>query len=127
MSGVAITGAAMTGGASGGPWPGTVLIAGALRMMLALHAFAALNSVCHTWGREPFQGPWQAKNNAFVALVSLGEGWHNNHHAHPRLASSGMRWWEFDPTFWVIRVLEALGLVWDVQRLPRPRPSPRRT
>jgi stearoyl-CoA desaturase (delta-9 desaturase) len=106
----------------GGTWQhvvGTVLIAGGLRMMLGLHAIAALNSVCHFWGYERFRGPWNAKNNPLVAFVSLGEGWHNNHHAYPRLANNSVRWWELDPTYAVILVLEMLGLVSDVQRMPR--------
>jgi stearoyl-CoA desaturase (delta-9 desaturase) len=120
VSGVVVP--ALWGWAFGGSWRhvlGTVLIAGGLRMLLALHGFAALNSVCHYWGYERFRGPWSAKNNAFVALISLGEGWHNNHHAHPRSASNSVRWWEIDVTYGVIVALEALGLVWDVHRMPK--------
>lgn len=113
---------AIWGFAFGGTWQaavGTVLIAGAMRMMLALHAVGMINSVCHLWGSKRFEGNGKATNNWFVALVSLGEGWHNNHHAHPRAASNSARWWEIDMTFWVIRALEAVGLVWDVKRMPR--------
>lgn len=113
---------AIWGFAFGGTWQaalGTVLIAGAMRMMLALHAVGMINSVCHLWGSQRFEGHGKAKNNWFVALVSLGEGWHNNHHAHPRSASNSTRWWEVDMTFWFIRALEAVGLVWDVKRMPK--------
>ncbi|MEO1043880.1 MAG: acyl-CoA desaturase [Pseudomonadota bacterium] len=126
---------ALWGWAFGGTWNhviGTVLVAGTFRMMLGLHAIALLNSVCHYWGYERFKGPHHAKNNWWVALVSLGEGWHNNHHAHPRAATTSTRWWEIDPTYWVIMVLEKLGLVWDVKRMPKdagreeePKPSAR--
>ena len=113
---------ALWGLAFGGTWQhmvGTVLIAGSFRMVLGLHAISALNSVCHLWGTERFKGPWTAKNNWIVALVSLGEGWHNNHHAHPRAATTSTRWWEIDMTYWVILGLEKLGLVWDVKRMPK--------
>ncbi len=79
---------------------GTILIAGFLRMALSLHAIALVNSVGHRYGSQRFEGTGSARNNLFVAIVSLGEGWHNNHHAHPRSANHGMARHEIDVASW---------------------------
>ncbi len=94
---------------------GTVMVAGFLRLALALHAIAAVNSFGHKYGRKRFEGKGEARNNWFIALLSLGEGWHNNHHEHPRAANAGMAWYEIDMTSWVIRAMEAVGLIWNVR------------
>jgi stearoyl-CoA desaturase (delta-9 desaturase) len=99
---------------------GTVLIAGFFRIQLALHAIAAVNSFGHRYGYERYGGPaGGAKNNWLLALITLGEGWHNNHHGHPRSADAGFVWYEIDPTAWLIRLMERIGLVWNVQHAPR--------
>ena len=99
---------------------GTVLIAGFFRIQLALHAIAAVNSFGHRYGYERYGGAaGGAKNNWFLALITLGEGWHNNHHGHPRSADAGFVWYEIDPTAWLIRLMERVGLVWNVQHAPR--------
>jgi stearoyl-CoA desaturase (delta-9 desaturase) len=95
---------------------GTVLIAGFLRLTAALHGFVLVNSLGHVRGSKSFEAEGEARNNLLVAIVSLGEGWHNNHHAYPRVAFHGHNWREPDPTAWVIMLFERLGLVWDVQR-----------
>src|SRR5690606_39511062 len=56
-----------------------------------------------------------SRNNWFVALITYGEGWHNNHHAYPAMARAGHKWWEIDCTFWAIKGLEKCGLIWDVR------------
>lgn len=107
--------------AFGGGWQlviGTILIGGSLRNLAVLHAILSLNSIGHVYGYQNFKGPQNAQNNWFVALITLGEGWHNNHHHHANAAYMGIRWYEFDPTGAVILLLEKLGLVWDVQRCP---------
>jgi hypothetical protein len=71
------------------------------------------------WGYRNFATKDQSKNNLLIGLISNGEGYHNNHHAQPRSASHGMRWWEFDVSYLTIRCFETVGLVWDVVR-PRP-------
>lgn len=96
--------------------PGTILVAGFLRMTAALHGFALINSLGHYKGRKPFETGDESRNNWIVAIVALGEGWHNNHHKYPRLAFHGLSWRQPDPTAWVIMLLEKLGLVWDVKR-----------
>src|SRR5689334_9265945 len=60
----------------------------------------------------------ESRNNAVTALFAAGEGWHNNHHRYQRAARNGFYWWEFDPTWYVIRLMQAAGLVWDVQKVP---------
>jgi len=94
---------------------GTVMIAGFLRGALALHAIAAVNSFGHCYGYQNFKVGDTSRNNLWLGYVTLGEGWHNNHHAHARAASNQVRWWEIDMTAWLIAALEAVGLVWNVQ------------
>ena len=69
-----------------------------------------MNSLAHIWGYRSYETAENSRNNWFVALVSNGEGWHNNHHADQRSASHGHRWWELDVTYLTIVLLEKLGL-----------------
>jgi stearoyl-CoA desaturase (delta-9 desaturase) len=91
-----------------------------LRIVLVWHSSFLVNSVTHTIGYRSYPSTDASRNNWIVALVSYGEGWHNNHHACPRSAKLGHRWWELDVTWWFVRLFEALGLVSDVRR---PEPS----
>ena len=61
----------------------------------------------------------ESRNNVLTALFAAGEGWHNNHHRYQRAARNGFYWWEFDPTWYVIRAMAAVGVAWDVQRVPK--------
>ncbi|MET0556256.1 MAG: acyl-CoA desaturase [Vicinamibacteria bacterium] len=90
------------------------------------HATFAINTVNHLWGSRRFATPDESRNNPWTALVTLGEGWHNNHHRFPRAARNGLYWWEVDPTWWTIRALAALGLAWDVRPVPGHAYEPRR-
>lgn len=94
---------------------GTILIAGFLRSIIALHAIASVNSFGHLYGSQRFKTADKSRNNWIIAVLTLGEGWHNNHHAHPRAANTGLAWYEIDMTSWVIWVLEKTGLVWSVR------------
>ncbi len=85
-----------------------------VRLVFVLHATWFVNSASHIWGYRNYVTTDQSRNNWWVALITYGEGWHNNHHAFPRMAAHGHRWWEFDMTFWAIRLMQGLGLVWDV-------------
>ncbi len=67
------------------------------------------------WGRRRFATSDDSRNVWWVALLTFGEGWHNNHHAHPTSARHGLAWYEFDPTWIELKVLRALGLVWDIR------------
>ena len=90
-----------------------------VRTVLVWHITWSVNSVTHIWGYRNFKTNDDSRNNWLVGLVSNGEGWHNNHHAQPRSACHGMKWWELDVSFLTIRVWEMFGLAWDVVR-PRP-------
>ncbi len=81
-----------------------------LRVVLGLHVTWAVNSATHMWGSRRFQTRDDSRNNWWVALLSGGEGWHNNHHAHPVSARHGMAWYELDVNYWGIRLLGFLGL-----------------
>lgn len=94
---------------------GTILIAGFLRCVAALQMIACVNSFGHMYGSKRYSHGGEARNNWLIALLTLGEGWHNNHHAHPRAANAGLAWYEVDMTGWVIKGLEKLGLVWNVR------------
>jgi stearoyl-CoA desaturase (delta-9 desaturase) len=87
-----------------------------VRTVVVLHGTWAVNSLSHLWGYRNYATTDNSRNNWLVALLAHGEGWHNNHHADQRAAAHGHRWWEFDMSWWVIRGLEAVGLVKDVVR-----------
>jgi stearoyl-CoA desaturase (delta-9 desaturase) len=106
-----------------GGWP-LVNWAIFLRVVVGLHATWLVNSATHLWGHRRFQTRDDSKNSWWVALLTFGEGWHNNHHAHPTSARHGLAWYEFDPTWVELRLLRAVGLVWNV-RAARATQAPR--
>jgi stearoyl-CoA desaturase (delta-9 desaturase) len=93
----------------------TLLWAGFFRIVFGLHATWLVNSATHMWGGRRFATRDDSRNNWWVALISFGEGWHNNHHAHPTSARHGLAWYEFDPSWLQIKVLKALGLAKSIQ------------
>ena len=86
-----------------------------LRVTLGLHATWLVNSATHMWGSKRFPTRDDSRNNWWVALLTGGEGWHNNHHAHPVSVRHGLTWWEFDPNYYGIWVLQKLGLARNVK------------
>jgi stearoyl-CoA desaturase (delta-9 desaturase) len=84
------------------------------RTVYVWHVSCFVNSVTHLWGYRAYETADESRNNLFVGYFAHGEGWHNNHHADPSAAMHGHRAWEFDPVFWVIRILAALGLARDI-------------
>jgi stearoyl-CoA desaturase (delta-9 desaturase) len=80
------------------------------RIVFGLHATWLVNSATHMWGARRFATRDDSRNNWWVALMTFGEGWHNNHHAHPTSARHGLAWYEFDPSWLLIKVLKAFGL-----------------
>ena len=88
-----------------------------LRVTVALHATWLVNSATHMWGRKRFETGEDSRNNWWVALLTFGEGWHNNHHAHPTSARHGLRWYEIDFNWWGIRVLQGMGLAQKIKRV----------
>ncbi len=96
----------------------------ALRTVLVFHITWFVNSASHTWGYQNYKDTGdQSTNLWWVALLGFGEGWHNNHHAHPRSAAHGLRWFEFDLTYWTIRFLALIGLASDL-KMPEPHKMP---
>jgi stearoyl-CoA desaturase (delta-9 desaturase) len=88
----------------------------AVRTVFVFHVTWFVNSAAHTWGYRNFETTDGSTNNWWVALLSFGEGWHNNHHADQRSARHGMRWFELDLTYWMIRALSLVGLARDIKR-----------
>ena len=86
-----------------------------LRTTLGLHATWLVNSATHMWGSQRFLTGDTSTNSLWVALLTFGEGWHNNHHAHPQVARHGMRWYEIDFNWYGIWALKTLGLAWDIK------------
>jgi stearoyl-CoA desaturase (delta-9 desaturase) len=123
---VFFTGGCILGGVLEASWLGAIqlglswLVWGVLvRTVAVWHITWSVNSVTHLWGYRNFDTADDSRNNWLVGLISNGEGWHNNHHAQPRSAAHGMRWWELDVSYLTIRILECVRLAWDVER-PRP-------
>ncbi|TWT77968.1 Fatty acid desaturase [Posidoniimonas polymericola] len=88
-----------------------------IRMLYVFHVTWFVNSISHMWGYRNYETTDDSRNNWLVGLLAFGEGWHNNHHAYQRVASQGHKWWEVDPTYWMILLMEKTGLAWDVVRL----------
>ena len=88
---------------------------GLLRICLLQHVTWSINSACHVWGSRPFKSSDYSTNNLPIALVSLGEGWHNNHHAFPTSARHGLRWWQFDASWMVISLMHYTRLAWNIR------------
>lgn len=85
------------------------------RTVVGLHATWLVNSATHMWGKRRFLTSDTSRNSFWVAILSFGEGWHNNHHAHPQCARHGLRWHEIDFNWYGIRLLKALHLAWDIK------------
>jgi len=109
---------AVLGGLITWTWTGALLgfvWGGLVRVFLVHHLTWSINSVCHLWGTRPFRSNDESRNNVIFGILGLGEGWHNNHHAFPTSARHGLRWWEFDASYLIIRGLELVGLAWKVK------------
>ncbi len=99
---------------------------GLVRIFLVHHVTWSVNSVCHFFGTRRFDIEDHSTNVALLSILSLGESWHHNHHAFPRSARHGLRWYEIDPTAWMIFGLERVGLAWNVVRITPERQAARR-
>ena len=87
--------------------------------VLLFHSTVTINSLAHIWGKKRFETEDNSRNNAFLAVITLGEGWHNNHHRYPRAAKHGFTAYEIDITYMLLWVMNKLGLVWDLTPLPQ--------
>ena len=83
------------------------------------HCTYTINSLCHVWGRRRYATGDDSRNNWLLALITLGEGWHNNHHRYPGSTRQGFYWWEIDITYYLLRAMAAVGLIWDLKPVPR--------
>jgi stearoyl-CoA desaturase (delta-9 desaturase) len=108
--GLALTGS-LIGGLTGLLW------GGAVRVFLVHHMTFSINSLCHFFGRRTFATRDESRNLAWLAPITLGEAWHNNHHAFPTSARHGLGRWQLDPGAWLISALERSRLAWDVVRI----------
>lgn len=101
-----------------GGWP-AVIWGFCISTVITWHITFCINSVSHLVGRRRYATPDDSRNNWFLAILTLGEGWHNNHHYYKASVRQGFYWWEIDVTYYILRGLEALGVVWDL-RVPAP-------
>jgi stearoyl-CoA desaturase (delta-9 desaturase) len=90
-----------------------------LAFLFALHASSAVNYFGHRGGYAPYPTGDDSRNQPLLAILFLGEGWHNNHHYYPGSARAGFLWYELDPLYLMLRVLSLTGLVWDLREVPR--------
>ncbi len=110
---------ALIGGLVAQSWYGALtgfLWGGLVRMFLCYHFTNGIDSITHIYGNRPFESGDHSTNNVWWALPTMGEGWHNNHHAFPSSAFFGLEKWQLDPGAWMLRGLEKIGWVWDLQK-----------
>jgi stearoyl-CoA desaturase (Delta-9 desaturase) len=100
------------------PWFGAflgLLWGGLVRIFFTHHVTWSINSICHVFGQRHFHSDDHSTNNALCAFLSMGEGWHNNHHAFPTSARHGLLWYQFDVSWMLIRMMKWLGLAWNIK------------
>src|SRR5665811_753798 len=84
--------------------------------VLVYHATFCINSLAHVSGTKRYVTGDDSRNNWLLAVFTMGEGWHNNHHAFQSSVRQGFRWWEYDPTFYILKMLSWIGVVWNLKR-----------
>ena len=87
--------------------------------VVLLHGTLFINSVAHVWGKKPYKTGDESRNSFLLALITLGEGWHNNHHRYPHSTRQGFRWWQIDMTYVGLKMLSWTGLIWDLRPVPQ--------
>jgi stearoyl-CoA desaturase (delta-9 desaturase) len=113
---------ALIGGLATRSWSGAglgLIWGGLVRVFFVHHVTWSINSVCHIWGSQPFGNRDHSRNNVIFGFLALGEGWHNNHHAFPASARHGLKWWQADMSYVLIRFLALLGLAWRIKLPPK--------
>jgi len=101
-----------------GGWSG-LIVGFFISTVLLYHGTFCVNSLCHLFGKRRYETTDKSRNNALVALITLGEGWHNNHHHYQSSANQGFFWWEVDISYYILKVFEKCGLVWDLRKPPQ--------
>ncbi|MEK7650676.1 MAG: acyl-CoA desaturase [Patescibacteria group bacterium] len=86
--------------------------------VVLFHATSTINSLAHLMGRKRYDTRDESRNSFFLAIITMGEGWHNNHHHYPATVRQGFYWWEIDLTYYILRLFEKLGIIWDMNPLP---------
>jgi len=99
---------------------GKMLVWGfSISTIVTFHLTSSINSLTHVFGNRRFVTKDNSRNNFFLALLTFGEGWHNNHHHYPATMRQGFMWWEIDITYYLLKLLEKMGIIWDVKELPK--------
>jgi stearoyl-CoA desaturase (delta-9 desaturase) len=101
-----------------GDWIANLLLAGVLRLVISHHTTFFINSLAHYWGKQPYTDHNTARDSGVLALLTYGEGYHNYHHRFQNDYRNGVRWWQFDPTKWLIKTASWIGLTRDLNRIP---------
>jgi stearoyl-CoA desaturase (Delta-9 desaturase) len=96
----------------------TLLIGFFLSTVILYHATFSINSIMHKFGNQRYESNDESKNSVWLALLTLGEGWHNNHHYYEVAARQGFFWWEIDITYYILRGFQAIGLIWELKEVP---------
>lgn len=97
----------------------TLFIGFFLSTIILYHGTFSINSIMHKFGKPRYETGDESKNSVVLALVTMGEGWHNNHHYYETAARQGFFWWEIDVTYYILRGLAAVGLIWDLKGVPK--------
>lgn len=87
--------------------------------VILYHTTFAINSLCHMFGKQRYKTGESSKNSLWLAIITLGEGWHNNHHKYPLSTRQGFFWWEIDISYYILKLLSFVGLIWDLQAPPK--------
>ncbi len=96
----------------------TLFIGFFLSTVILYHGTFSINSIMHKFGRQRYETGEESKNSPWLALITLGEGWHNNHHYYETASRQGFFWWEFDFTWYILKAMSAVGLIWDMKGVP---------
>jgi stearoyl-CoA desaturase (delta-9 desaturase) len=86
--------------------------------VVTYHATYTINSLCHVFGKRRYETADDSRNNVWLALLTFGEGWHNNHHHYPASTRQGFYWWEIDLTYYGLKLLAVFHIVWDLKPVP---------
>jgi stearoyl-CoA desaturase (delta-9 desaturase) len=97
----------------------TLIIGYFLSTIVLYHGTFSINSIMHKLGRQRYESGDESRNSVILALITLGEGWHNNHHYYESSTRQGFFWWEIDITYYLIKMMSWVGLVWDIQEVPK--------
>ncbi len=96
---------------------------GFVSTVMVFHVTGAINSLAHQFGTQEFETGDSSKNNFLLGVITLGEGWHNNHHRYPGCVRQGLEWWQIDLTYYILLVMEKLGIIWDLNKIPNTVPA----